>query len=380
MSRCVPSRLVIGGDQPFVRRLIRVSTSPLVGSIYNMGVWDKVAAAWVNVETRRTLDREEAARRRYKETGRSLENGGCIGDPHIVVDRCMVFICILHCCMAIGRLQVAFIETRLVDLPKENTDAVQRVLYRARTGVKLGATGAPDGEEARALFLAWEELGPLLDYVPEDGEWQAVVAMRDLLRELYTDKPPRGDLRAAEVARAYRAHCCKEACESNYLLYLEEDVTEAVANARRLGVGLGAVCADVVESLNAILKRAYNDHSGRGGGGMPAATQVEREGEVVSQVWEWWFLKFDLPLRNYGTPHTAPCTMAKLMATHSPPPSTLASPPLALFSPCPRRLGHAKDVGRHVQSEQRSPGVFCLCMLACVYELIFPSIRLIFRD
>ena len=92
------------------------------------------------------------------------------------------------------------------------------------------------------------------------------MAVRDLLRELYTDKPPRGDLRAAEVARAYRAHGCKEACQSNYLLYLQEDVTEAVANARRLGVELGAVCADVVESLNAILKRAYNDHLGRGGG------------------------------------------------------------------------------------------------------------------
>ena len=128
-----------------MRRLISVSTSPLVGSIYNMGVWDKVAAAWANVATRRC----------YKETGRSLENGGCIGDPHIVVDPCMVFLCILHCCMAIGRLQVAFIETRLVDLRKENTDAVQRVLYRARAGVKLGAKGAPDGEEARALFLAW---------------------------------------------------------------------------------------------------------------------------------------------------------------------------------------------------------------------------------
>ena len=80
MLRCVPSRLVIGGDQPFVRRLIGVSTSPLVGSIYNMGVWDKVAAAWVNVATPLTLEREEAARRRYKETGRSLENGGCIGE------------------------------------------------------------------------------------------------------------------------------------------------------------------------------------------------------------------------------------------------------------------------------------------------------------
>ena len=102
--------------------------------------------------------------------------------------------------------------------------------------MKLGLTGAPDGEEARALFLVWEELGPLLDYVLEGGEWQAVVAMRDLLRELYADKPPRGDLHEGEVACAYRAHCCKEACQSNYLLYLEEDVTKAVANARRLAV------------------------------------------------------------------------------------------------------------------------------------------------
>ena len=169
--------------------------------------------------------------------------------------------------MAIGWLHLAFIETRLVDLPKENTATVQRVLYRARTAVKLGSSAASDREEARALFVAWEESGLLLDYVPDDGEWQAVVAMRDLLREWYTDKPRRGDLRAGEVARAYRAHCCKEACQSNYLLYLEEDVTEAVAYAHRLGVALGAECADVVESLNAILKRAYNDHWGRGGRG-----------------------------------------------------------------------------------------------------------------
>ena len=52
---------------------------------------------------------------------------------------------------------------------------------------------------------------------------------------------------------------------------------------------------------------------------MPGATQLEREGEVGSQVWEWRFLQFYLPLRNYGTPHTAPCTMAKLMATRCPP-------------------------------------------------------------
>ena len=79
-------------------------------------------------------------------------------------------------------------------------------------------------------------------------------------------------------------HCGKVACQSTYLFYLEEDVTLAVANAARLGVSLGAVCADVVESLNAILKRAYDDHTARGGGGgMLGATALEREGR--------WFCK-----------------------------------------------------------------------------------------
>ena len=113
---------------------------------------------------------------------------------------------------------------------------------------------------------------------------------------------------------------------------------------------------------------------------MPGATQLEREGEAVPQVWDWWFFKIHLPLRNYGTPPTAPCTMAKLMPTRSPPPSTLASPPPALFSPCQGRVGNAKDVVRHVGSQQSRTGVFFLCTLACVFQLIFAASLSMFRD
>ena len=156
--------------------------------------------------------------------------------------------------MAMGGLQVALIEARLGDLPKENATAVRQVLYRACMGVKLGSSAAPNGEEARASFIAWEEMGPQLAY--------ARVAMRDLLRDLNSHTPPR-----AGMVRAYRLHYYKAVCQSNYLFYLEDNVTLAVANAADLGVGLGVVCTDVVESLNAILKRAYNDHTSRGGGG-----------------------------------------------------------------------------------------------------------------
>ena len=107
-------------------------------------------------------------------------------------------------------------------------------------------------------------------------------------------------------------------------------MTLAVANAAQLGVRLGAVCADVVESLNAILKRAYNDHTSRGGGGWGDAGGygIGTGGEVVLQAWEWWFLKSDVPLQHHGAPHTADCTMAK---THGHP----KPPALLLFVPSP---------------------------------------------
>ena len=78
----------------------------MVAAIYNLGVWDKVPAAWVKAGSRRTLEGEAVAGRRYQETGLNLENGGWVGDPRVVVERCLVFLCILHCRMAVGRLQV----------------------------------------------------------------------------------------------------------------------------------------------------------------------------------------------------------------------------------------------------------------------------------
>ena len=125
-----------------------------------------------------------------------------------------------------------------------------------------------------------------------------MVAMRDLLRESNSHKPITRDLLAPEVVRTCRAHCCKAGCQSNCLLYLEEDVTTVVANVAPVQLGFGVVCADVVESLNALLKGAYKDHTARGGG-MPGASALQREAEVVLQASEWWFLKFGLPLHTH---------------------------------------------------------------------------------
>ena len=59
------SEWLIEGDQPFVRRLIGVSRSPMGGSIYNMCVWGNVAAATVKAGVRRTFEGEAVDRLCY---------------------------------------------------------------------------------------------------------------------------------------------------------------------------------------------------------------------------------------------------------------------------------------------------------------------------
>ena len=86
----------------------------------------------------------------------------------LVIARNRVFLCILLCCMAFERLFVAFLEAELGNHPLEVAGEVQKILYRNRCGVRLGAHNAPDGEEAHNLFWACEQIAPLVAYVQED--------------------------------------------------------------------------------------------------------------------------------------------------------------------------------------------------------------------
>ena len=169
-------------------------------------------------------------------------------------------------------------EAQVGNHPPEVAREVQKILYRNRCGVRLGAHNALDGEEAHNLFWAWEQIAPLLAYVEEDPTWQAVVALRTLLRTLYSPIPvvPRPSCRP--VGAVFREHCCGES-GSHYLLFLEEDCDAMLDSADACGVRLAAVSRDVVESVNYILKKGYNGHSARGWG--VGKSVEEREAMVV---------------------------------------------------------------------------------------------------
>ena len=136
-------------------------------------------------------------------------------------------------------------------------------------------------------------------------------------------------------------------------------------SADACGVGLDAVSVDVVESTNYVLKKGYNGHSARAGGAGKSA--VEREAMVVQQVWEWWFLTFDLPRLHYNTPHTAACTAASLLSTtpKHPPPTRPLRPSFLTLRPSmdaaePRKL---------LEESQKATLALVVCCLCAVVRV-----------
>ena len=142
------------GDQPWLRRLLGISVAPQVGSIFNEAVRDNTAEQWNGIAARRTTRSDANNHRRYLMTRKSLDEAGGTGEPLLVIAKNWVFLCILHYCMAFGRLFVAFLEVQVGNHPPKVAGEVQKVLHRNRCGVRLGAHNAPDGEEAHTLLWA----------------------------------------------------------------------------------------------------------------------------------------------------------------------------------------------------------------------------------
>ena len=148
----MPAAVLLGGNQPWLRRLLGISLAFHVGSIFNEAVRDITAKQWNGVAARRTTQSDVNNHHRYLATRKSLDAARCTGEPLLVIARNRVFLCILHCCMAFGRLFAAFLEAQVGNHPPEVAMEVQKILYRHRCGVRLGARNARDGEEAHNLF------------------------------------------------------------------------------------------------------------------------------------------------------------------------------------------------------------------------------------
>ena len=148
----------LGGDSSWVRRIIGITPAPQVGSLYNEGIWDSDAAVRRGKDVVRTTESDHVQRTSFSLGTPSLKAAGCSVEPQVVILRCRVVMCILHCCMAMGRLQMTNIERlaaeRLAGGAEVSRAAIQAVLHEHHTWCRLGKDCSPDGEETSRLFAA----------------------------------------------------------------------------------------------------------------------------------------------------------------------------------------------------------------------------------
>ena len=100
----------LGGDSPWVRRIIGISPAPQVGSLYNVAISDSDARVWMGKDVVRATESDHEQGKFVLLGTPSLKAARCSVDPVVVIAGYRVVMCILHCCMALGQLQMANIE------------------------------------------------------------------------------------------------------------------------------------------------------------------------------------------------------------------------------------------------------------------------------
>ena len=123
-----------------------------------------------------------------------------------------------------------------------------------------------------------------------------VLEIRELLVQLYCTYQ-RGPPPHCRGPSRFREHVAPKS-GSHYLLFLEEECEDVSAPLQPHGMAM--ISQDIVDSVNRVVKLGYNDHSDRRGGCVEHPTLCKAR--VVAQVWEWWFMQFDLPLHTRAVP------------------------------------------------------------------------------
>ena len=181
-----PADIEVGGDQPWIRRMVGISTCPQVASLFNEAV--QKDGEWVGPHIRRTLERaREHWDNFFVHNWGSLLCAGYSTEAILLIEVTHICLCILHLCMAMGRLLAEFTQSAAAALPVAQRGSVRDVLLKHKAGLALTGSTAIDGEETHRLFAAWEELHQVLHTTEE--EYRAIKGMHELLRALYRTFP-----------------------------------------------------------------------------------------------------------------------------------------------------------------------------------------------
>ena len=224
-------------------------------------------------------------------------------EPMFDTDRSSVFPCILHIMMICGRLILSFTRSVALDVPNDRVRLLKAGFKAANIRWRgLHKESAPDGQEVQ--ICAWDTVAHVLS-IHRSAADQAVRQLGEVPRELYHSGPPVDGLedRVELGAGNFQLHCVPHS-KSPYLYILIHDMKTIISKCRNLGVGLTMFSNNLTETMNAIMKGIYLQHSSRGVG---SATDYEwGEAFALRQTIVHVFLLNHAHLEAHGVPR--PCT------------------------------------------------------------------------
>ena len=264
--------VIIGGDSPWLRHVLGLSTFYEIGSIYSFATWSREKERWVGCERRRST-RLEAKFLKYRKQGVScVAAKGCMESPLLKVDDHIgcVIMCVLPLVIRCGEYLTTFVRTRATMLTVPQRSKVQSLLKDANTNVSLKGRSFPDGEETWHLFANWLPIAKSLRRTPYVTT--TVEDMGKLLTAIYQwtyDPFVQG---CAQIAKRFQTTICPHK-RSPYLLWLRNEGAIVLGNLQPWG---GAMfCGDIVGSLNYVFRDNFLTTSSRGGG--RKATKEEKD-------------------------------------------------------------------------------------------------------
>ena len=128
--------MILGGDQPWTRRVIGVSTCPQVSSMFNESIWNAPTKTWEGSANPRTMEGDEANYTAFLLGTPSFQAAGRSTQPILKLPRAWVVLCILHLTMAMGRLLGTLSIGRLGWSPLRSVETCK---FSCRRGVQVGA-------------------------------------------------------------------------------------------------------------------------------------------------------------------------------------------------------------------------------------------------
>ena len=181
-------------------------------------------------------------------------------------DRASFFPCILHIMMICGKLILSFTRKIALDLPKDRVRLLEATFKAANIRWRgLHRESAPDGQDTQRLLCAWHTVANVLS-IHRSAADEAVRQLGEVL--------------------------------------LVHDMKTIISECRNFGVGVVMFSNDLTETMNAIMKRIYLQHSSRGG--VSATEYGLGEAFALRQSILHVFLLNHAHLKAHGVPR--PCT------------------------------------------------------------------------